>query len=236
MDNNRKLYNYLAERYDLRQQNPATQLLRSKEKLLIKKYSKGTVLDLGCGTGYHLASVENAIGVDISEKMLKLARNKGRSIIQGNIERLPIKTGSVDTVFCFYGTLNLIDCQKFGKEVSRIAKRGGKIILSVASLKDMDRNGRNRSEDRFPPSKESKIKKFRLEGKQVNMRLLEKSEIVEVFENCGFMLKEFSSIFRIQKPRWGNFQKFSFQEKLKLKTEKIFPKAWGRIYFLIFQK
>lgn len=230
MDNNRKLYNYLAGRYDLRQQNPATQLLRSKEKFLIKKYSKGAVLDLGCGTGYHLASVENAIGVDISEKMLKLARDKGRPIIQGNIEQLPIKTNSVDTVFCFYSTLNLIDYQEFGKEASRIAKRGGKIILSVASLKDMDRNGRNHL------SKKSEIKKFRLEGKQVNMRLLEKSEIVEVFENCGFRLREFSSIFRIQKPRWGNFQKFSFQEKLKLKTEKLFPKCWGRIYFLIFQK
>ena len=227
MENNRELYNHLAEKYDLRQQNPATQLLRLKENGLIKKYSKGLVFDLGCGTGYHLGLSNQIIGLDISEKMLKKAKNKKRPLIQADIEWLPIKTRSLESVFCFYSALNMVDYQKAAKEMSRIVKSGGNIILSVASIKDADKS---RS------SQQTKIKKFRLEGKPVNIRLLEKNEVIQAFENSSFKLKSFGSIFRMQKPRWGNFQKFSPLEKIKLKIEKLFPKEWGKIYLFVFEK
>ncbi len=223
----RATYNHLAENYDLRQDNPATRLLRKKEEALIRRFSKGMVLDLGCGTGAHLTLVENSIGLDISEKMLKKAKSKSKPLTQGNIESLPIKPNSFDSVFCFYSTLNMVDLEKSSEQISRTLKTNGKIIISVVSVNDIDD---------YRSSPENKIKKFRLEGKPVNMRLFEKEEVAEAFQKLGLKLVYFNSIFRTQTPRWGNFQKYSFFEKLKLKTECVFPKKWGRIYLMVFSK
>ena len=221
----RTLYNYLAENYDLRQSNPATKILRKKEKDLIKKFSSGKVLDLGCGTGIHLS--ENIIGLDISEKMLSKAKLKNKTLMQGDISNIPTKSNSFDTIFCFYSTLNFVDLEKASREISRILKKEGKLLLSVVSVIDIDE---------YRSSPNTKIKKFRLEGKPVNMRLFEKDELIDAFKNVRMVVVHFDSIFRNQKPRWGNFQKYSFLEKLKLKTERAFPKKLGRIYLMVFEK
>src|SRR3989344_3361087 len=197
----RSVYNHLAENYDLRQENPATKILRKKEQQLIKKFGREKILDIGCGTGTHLNLLDNVIGFDISEKMLYKAKIKNRPLVQGDASNLPIKQNSFDTVFCFYSTLNLVDLEKSSKEISRILKQSGKLLLSVVSIRDIDEH---RS------SLEAKIKKFRLEGKPINMRLFEKEEVVKAFENIGMKMIYFDSIFRNQKPRWGNFQKYSF--------------------------
>ena len=222
----RETYNYLAEKYDLRQENPATKILRKKEEKLVKRFSKGNVLDLGCGTGQHLNLVENITGLDISEKILKKAKSKNKPLVQADIQNLSFKQ-SFDSVLCFYSTLNMVDIEKSVKEISEIIKTGGFVLLSVASVKDIDQH---RS------SQDKKIKKFRLEGKPINMRLFEKKELVSSFEKCDFKLEYFSSIFRTQKPRWGNFQKYSIWERFKIKTEWLFPKNNGRMYLLVFRK
>ncbi len=58
---NREIYNHLAESYNQRQDNPATERLRKKEISLIKEFASGLVLDLGCGTGFHLDFYKNII-------------------------------------------------------------------------------------------------------------------------------------------------------------------------------
>ena len=227
MENSRDLYNYLAKNYDIRQQNPSTSLLREKEKSLIKKYSKGLVLDLGCGTGYHLDLSENIIGLDISEKQLSIAKMKKKPLIQGDIQQIPIKIASLNTVLCFYSTLNFVDIAKSSKEVFRILKKGGLTIISITSVSDIDKKGL---------TKKRNFKKFRLEGKKISMQLFNKTEIINCFENLGFKLIKFDSLFRLQKPRWGNFQRFSLTEKFKLKIDKLFPMEWGNFYLFVFEK
>ncbi len=222
MNRNRELYNHLAGSYNLRQQNPSTLLLRKKEQKLMEKHSYGLVLDLGCGTGHHLDYNENIAGLDISEKMLSIAKNKNKPLIQATTEGLPIKKSSIDTVLCFYTTLNLVDFDKSITEISAVLKIGGKILLSVTSIHDGEGN--------------QNIKNFRLEGKRVKMQLFKKDELVKSFTKYGFSLIEFDSVFRIQKPRWGNFQKFSMIGKIKLGIERIFPKEKGRIYLMVFEK
>ena len=222
----RSVYNSLAKEYDMRQDSPATMTLRQKEVDLIKRFASGKVLDLGCGTGYHMDFLENCIGLDISEKMLKVAKVKGKPLMQANIESLPVKTGYIDTICCFFSTLNFVGLDCVG-EISRTVKTGGKILLSVTSVMDMDK---------FRSSPEAKIKKFRIDGQEIKMRLFEKEEVVEAFGKNGFRLKYFNSVFRIQKPRWGNFQRFSLWERLKLKVEMLLPKKWGKIYLFVFEK
>ena len=226
MDSNRELYNHLAETYNQRQDSPATIILRKKEVALMRKFCHGLVVDLGCGTGYHLDFTDNVIGLDISEKILKVAKLKSKPLLQGDMVNLPFKKSCADTICCFYGTLNFVglDCVE---EICRAVNNGGKIILSVTSVMDIDK---------YRSSQKGKVKKFRIEGKPVNMRLFEKEEVVDAFEKQGFKLVNFDSVFRIQKPRWGNFKKYSLLEKLKLIVERIFPKSWGKIYFFVFEK
>ncbi len=222
----RSIYNSLSKEYDSRQDSPATKILREKEVGLIKRFASGKALDLGCGTGYHMDFLDNCIGVDISEKMLKIAKAKRKHLIQASIENLPIKSGCIDTACCFFSTLNFVGLDCVG-EFSRVIRTGGKVLLSVTSIMDIDKH---RS------SPEAKVKKFRVDGQEIKMRLFEKDEVVEAFEKHGFKLKYFNSVFRKQKPRWGNFQKFSLWERLKLKAEILFPKELGKVYFFVFER
>ena len=223
---NRELYNHLAETYNQRQDSPATIILRKKEVALMQRFCHGLVVDLGCGTGFHLDFVENIIGLDISEKTLQSAKLKNKPLLQGDIVSLPFKNSTVDTVCCFYGTLNFVGLDSI-KEICRVISTRGKVILSVTSVMDIDK---------YRSSPQNKIKKFRIEGKPVNTRLFEKEEVIDAFAKYDFSLVHFDSIFRWQKPRWGNFKEFSLLEKIKLRIERVFPKNWGKIYLFVFEK
>jgi len=76
---------------------------------IVSKMAKGTVLDLGSGTGY--LSIEIArkapslqvYGIDLSRQMVKIARRHARGVnnarfVFGNAARLPFKDNSIDLV------------------------------------------------------------------------------------------------------------------------------------------
>ena len=64
------------------------------------------ILDLGCGTGFFLAELEErhpgAVGLDISHEMLKVSDQyvPGARLVTGDAERLPFHPGRFDAVFC----------------------------------------------------------------------------------------------------------------------------------------
>jgi SAM-dependent methyltransferase len=64
------------------------------------------VLDLGCGTGFFLAELDEqhsgAVGLDISHDMLKVSDRyvPGARLVTADAEKLPFVPGSFDTVFC----------------------------------------------------------------------------------------------------------------------------------------
>ena len=64
------------------------------------------VLDLGCGTGFFLAELEDkhpgAVGLDISHDMLKVSDRyvPGARLVTADAERLPFAPGRFDAVFC----------------------------------------------------------------------------------------------------------------------------------------
>jgi ubiquinone/menaquinone biosynthesis C-methylase UbiE len=76
---------------------------------IVAKMGKGTILDLGSGTGY--LSIEIArrsaglqvYGIDLSRRMVKIARRHARGVnnaqfVFGNAARLPFKDNSMDLV------------------------------------------------------------------------------------------------------------------------------------------
>lgn len=193
----RTFYNQIAESYEKRHNSPATNYLRKKELGLIRRFASGRILDIGCGTGYHMQHVENAVGVDISEEMLKIARKRGLDVKKASAENLPFRDSSFDTVFCFFTVLNICDYKKTVKEMARVLKPGGVALLSLSSVHD---------------NKEFGVMKKRVELK----KLFKKEELIEIFESNGFKLEHLDSIFRSRKPRWGDFTPFTLTERIKL--------------------
>ena len=99
------------------------------------------ILDIGCGDGYYLHLLKNLglkldlTGTDYDEAGLKKARNnlgKNIPLKQGNLMRkLPFKTNTFDKAVMSEVAEHLPDDVKGLKEVRRVLKKDGVLVLTV---------------------------------------------------------------------------------------------------------
>lgn len=95
------------------------------------------LLDVGCGTGHHLASLRRCgfevAGVDGSEEMLDHARdnNPGAEILHADVEEIPFPDASFDYVVCIEVLRYLPDSSRCIRELARVLKPGG-VCLATA--------------------------------------------------------------------------------------------------------
>jgi SAM-dependent methyltransferase len=99
------------------------------------------VADVGCGRGNHCVELVKrfdcrAFGIDIVLPPLRAAlldqdRSSGIEFIQGNIEQLPIRTGSVDFVWCRDMLVHVRDLVSGIGECGRILRDHGKMLAWV---------------------------------------------------------------------------------------------------------
>lgn len=87
--------------------------MAASEKLVgyIQRFNSGasTLLDVGCGTGRHLAHLDNKYkvsGLDISPEMLKIAHKRcpGVSLHQGDLTRFSLHR-KFDVITCLFGSV-----------------------------------------------------------------------------------------------------------------------------------
>ncbi len=113
---------------------------------ILGKYinKKEKILDLGCGNGRFSEIVGNKAdyyGVDVSEKLIEIAKEKysNRKFVVNEPFALPFKNNFFDKIFCL-AVLHHIPSKKFRKdflrEIKRVTKPGGKLILTVWDLND----------------------------------------------------------------------------------------------------
>ncbi len=99
--------------------------------------NKQQVLDLGCGTGR--LSYLATHGVDISEPMLAIARQKcpEKSFVQASAFELPFEDARFDAVFSMHMVMHLEhnDLEQLLKEVHRVLKPSGQLIFDFPSQK-----------------------------------------------------------------------------------------------------
>jgi ubiquinone/menaquinone biosynthesis C-methylase UbiE len=92
------------------------------------------VVDLGCGSGVFTDALQRrgycCAGVDLSSKLIAIARNKFPKIkfIEGDAEQLPFNDGSFDGVLLSGLIHHLPDPSGCASEVLRILRPGGKFV------------------------------------------------------------------------------------------------------------
>ena len=103
------------------------------KELLLNQKTK--VLDISCGTGELLKKLEgkaDLYGVDLSEEMLSKAGKKlsGKAKLQkADVHALPFKDNSFNYVISTEAFHHYYDQQKAVREMARIIKSGGKVIV-----------------------------------------------------------------------------------------------------------
>ncbi len=96
------------------------------------------LLDVGCGTGYHLARYRergfDISGMDGSEDMLKQARlaNPNIDFKQGDVDSLPYPDNTFDYILCVEVYRYLPDINPCTKEIFRVLKPNGVALVTAA--------------------------------------------------------------------------------------------------------
>ncbi len=98
------------------------------------------LLDIGCGTGEHLARYAargfEVAGVDGSAKMLEHARanNPGAEIQQADVEAISFPDSCFDFVLCIEVLRYLPEARRCIQEIARVLKPGGICLATAAPL------------------------------------------------------------------------------------------------------
>jgi len=108
--------------------------------MVAKRFCAGhSVLDVACGEGYGadlLADVAGQVtGVDISHEAITHAENQYRdknnlTFMQGSCEKLPLPDDSIDVAVSFETIEHLEAQERFVKELRRVLKPGGLLLMS----------------------------------------------------------------------------------------------------------
>jgi len=90
-------------------------------------------LDVGCGPGIVTAALAAegvaAIGVDLTEAMLREARRGAGLYVRGDVSGLPFGSGVFDLVVCRNTFHHLSDPARVLGEMARVARPGGRLVV-----------------------------------------------------------------------------------------------------------
>jgi SAM-dependent methyltransferase len=94
--------------------------------------ASGRLLDVGCGGGSHTAAFGaagwDALGIDVSEAQLALARERGCDVVLGSAESLPLEDASFDAAVSMWTHTDIDDWPAALREVRRVLRPGGAFV------------------------------------------------------------------------------------------------------------
>ncbi len=133
-----RYYDETSRRYERRY----AEIQNKKYRILLAHSPRGRkVLDLGCGTGMLLRRIkgdhELVVGIDISLGMLRKARKEVPDVplILADADHLPFGDECFDAVFSVTVLQNLPDPLSALREVVRVTKPGGRVLVSTLKRK-----------------------------------------------------------------------------------------------------
>jgi 2-polyprenyl-3-methyl-5-hydroxy-6-metoxy-1,4-benzoquinol methylase len=115
--------------------------IKNKVKLINAKSEKGKLLDIGAGTGDFLVAAKNdgwqTLGIEPSKKAKTIAFNKGVDFAE-NLSDL--ESHSFDVITLWHVLEHVPNLDDYIKELKRILKPSGTIIIAVPNFKSFDAN------------------------------------------------------------------------------------------------
>ena len=92
----------------------------------------GRCLDLGCGTGVPTAAVGglgwSVVGVDISDDLLRIARERGLEVLEAPADALPFDDASFDAAVSFLTHTDIDEFPAAVAEVTRVLRAGSPFV------------------------------------------------------------------------------------------------------------
>ena len=132
--NNRAYYDDFSAGYERERGVGYHQLIDDLEMRVVAPLAAGAqVLEVGCGTGLILERLARhattASGVDLSPGMLRVARERGLSVVLGSATNLPFADDSFDLVCSFKVLAHIPDIEQALREIARVTRPGGRMLL-----------------------------------------------------------------------------------------------------------
>jgi SAM-dependent methyltransferase len=92
---------------------------------------RGSVLDIGCGSGRIIQDLPDAVGMDILLPKLRFLRDRHRHLVQATVFVLPFLTERFDVVICSEVIEHIPDHPQIFQELTRVLRPGGTLILGT---------------------------------------------------------------------------------------------------------
>lgn len=89
------------------------------------------ILDVGCGTSKIIGALPQAIGLDINFNKLRYNLALGNHLVCGDIKNLCFKDSSFEEIICSEIIEHLEASDKIFKELNRVLRKGGTLILGT---------------------------------------------------------------------------------------------------------
>ncbi|MDY6934529.1 MAG: methyltransferase domain-containing protein [Spirochaetota bacterium] len=142
---------------------------------VVLPYIHGRLMDIGCGTNKLVKQYGNGIGVDVYQF-------GGADLILKDTSKIPYDNESFDTITIIASLNHIPNREEVLKEIHRILKRDGRLIITMIS----PRISKFWHLIRSPWDKDQKERGMN-EGEVYGMT---KKNIINLIEQCGFIIKK----------------------------------------------
>ena len=138
LEHRRKAWAKLAPKYDKQIGLFERKVLGEEHRQWACAQAEGSTLEVAIGTGLNIPHYPDFVrltGIDLSPEMLSIARKRaaelGRSVelLEGDAQHLQFPDNCFDTVVCTYSLCNVPDDERVVREMKRVLKPEGKLIL-----------------------------------------------------------------------------------------------------------
>jgi len=139
------------------------------ETFLDEEKLKGNekIYDIGCGSGRNIRKENGMIGIDNCQKFIEICSKKGLDVILGEMTNLPLQSNSGDGIISIASFHHLKTHETRLKtllEFNRVIKPKSRILLSVWSIKQLEKDDNNNN----TKNKKNNTKNKKNKGKELN--------------------------------------------------------------------
>lgn len=101
----------------------------------INQFTKGEILDVGCGIGDYLSLTPNSTGIDINEFNIKYVTDIGLKAFLLKDEIFPFNADSFNSVVLDNVIEHLTSPKSLLSEIKRVLKKDGNLIIGIPGIK-----------------------------------------------------------------------------------------------------